>query len=88
MSDVDTGISSDTVGNGGRKSGIYSGGSQLEVRARFRLGDEGLEIGDSGRGGEDGGGCRFLWLVGPNPSPSLSPTSIGSSWKLACPFKA
>lgn len=35
-SEVDGGISSDMVGKGGKKSGICSGGSQLDIRARLR----------------------------------------------------
>lgn len=46
--------SSDMEGKGGRKSGICSGGSQFDERGRFRIGDEGLDIGDKGKEGE---GC-------------------------------
>jgi hypothetical protein len=45
--------SSDMDGKGGRKSGICSGGSQFDERGRFRIGDEGFDIGERGRGGED-----------------------------------
>jgi len=39
---------------------MYSGGSQSDRRGRFRFGEEGLEIGDSGSGGVDGReGGRF-----------------------------
>lgn len=47
-----TGISSETVGNGGKKSGMCSGGSQLDVRGLFRGGDDGLDMGDRGNSGE------------------------------------
>ena len=46
--------SSETVGKGGRKSGICSGGSQLDVRGRFRGGEDGLDMGDKGNGGVEG----------------------------------
>lgn len=49
-----TGISSEMVGKGGRKSGMCSGGSQLDVRGLFRGGDDGLDMGDRGNGGEGG----------------------------------
>lgn len=42
--------SSDMDGKGGRKSGICSGGSQFDERCRFRIGDEGFDIGDRGTG--------------------------------------
>lgn len=45
--------SSDVDGKGGRKSGICSGGSQFNERRRFLIGDEGFDIGERGRGGED-----------------------------------
>lgn len=45
--------SSDMDGKGGRKSGICSGGSQFDERRRFLIGDEGFDIGEKGRGGED-----------------------------------
>jgi hypothetical protein len=45
--------SSDMDGKGGRNSGICSGGSQFDERRRFRVGDEGFDMGDRGRGGED-----------------------------------
>ena len=47
-----SGTSSETVGKGGRKSGMCSGGSQLDVRGLFRGGDDGLDMGDRGNGGE------------------------------------
>lgn len=47
-------------GKGGKKCGIYSGGSQFGSRGRFRLGEDGLEMGDKGNGGVDGrDGRRF-----------------------------
>lgn len=58
--------SSDMDGKGGRKSGICSGGSQFEERGRFRIGDEGFDMGDRGRGGEDcleGGLLRMRGFV-------------------------
>ena len=45
--------SSDVDGKGGKKSGICSGGSQFDERRRFLVGDEGFEIGERGRVGED-----------------------------------
>ena len=53
-----------SIGKGGRKQGICDGRFQLSVRGRFRVGDVGLETGDKGKGGVDGGrggggvGCR------------------------------
>lgn len=44
-----------SAGKGGRKHGMWGGGLQLSVRGRFRVGDVGLDTGDSGRGGVDGG---------------------------------
>lgn len=38
----------DIVGNGGRKLGTCCGAFQLAVRARFREGEPGLDIGDKG----------------------------------------
>jgi hypothetical protein len=58
--------SSDMDGKGGRKSGICSGGSQFDERRRFLVGDEGFDIGERGRGGEDcleGGLLRMRAVV-------------------------
>jgi len=44
-----------SLGKGGKKSGTCGGGFQFSVRGRFRAGDEGLDIGDNGNGGVDGG---------------------------------
>lgn len=58
--------SSDMDGKGGRKSGMCSGGSQFDERRRFRVGDEGFDIGERGRGGEDcleGGLLRIRGVI-------------------------
>jgi hypothetical protein len=58
--------SSDRDGKGGRKPGICSGGSQFDERRRFRVGDEGFDIGERGRGGEDcleGGLLRMRGII-------------------------
>lgn len=44
-----------SLGKGGRKSGIWGGGCQFVVRGRFRSGLEGLDIGEGGSAGLDGG---------------------------------
>lgn len=52
----DSGSSDDrSTGKGGRKDGMCGGGLQLSVRGRFRVGDVGLDTGDNGKGGVDGG---------------------------------
>lgn len=78
------------VGNGGRKSGIYSGGVQLDNRGRFREGDEeGFETGESGRVGDVNRASSldespFICLVGivasvSSVDESSSSSSLGSS---------
>ena len=68
--------SSDTDGKGGRKSGICSGGSQFDERRRFLIGDEGFDIGERGRGGEDclEGGllCKRAVILGDGISSSTA----------------
>jgi hypothetical protein len=81
--------SSDVDGKGGRKSGICSGGSQFDERRRFLIDDEGFDIGEIGRGGEDcleGGLLRTRAVVlGDNTSSTIaskeyeSRSSISSS---------
>lgn len=78
--------SSDMDGKGGRNSGICSGSSQFDERGRFRVGDEGFNMGDRGRGGEDcleGGLFRMREVVlGGGISSCIadrSPSSIVSS---------
>lgn len=44
-----------STGKGGKKLGMCGGGLQLSVRGRFRVGDVGLDTGDKGKGGVDGG---------------------------------
>jgi hypothetical protein len=39
------------LGKGGRKSGMWNGGCQFDVRGRLRAGDDGLDIGESGKVG-------------------------------------
>lgn len=52
-------------GKGGRKSGMWEGGCQLAVRARLREGDnDGLEMGESGRGGMRGRGIAVFGTGG------------------------
>ncbi len=84
------GVSSTMEGKGGKKCGIYSGGSQFGSRGRFRLGEDGLEMGDKGNGGVDGrDGVRFrgraLIRLGDVSSTSMSccsSTNCGESYIL------
>lgn len=66
-------------GNGGKKSGTYSGALQLDVRGRFRDGDGGMleEMGERTRGGEP---ClRFSGESTSMPSSSTPLTPSSSS---------
>ena len=66
--------SSDMDGKGGKKLGIYSGGSQFDERRRFLVGDEGFDIGERGRGGEDcleGGLLRLRAVILGDSIPSF-----------------
>ena len=67
---------SDMDGKGGRKSGICSSDSQFDERRRFLIGDEGFDIGERGREGEDclGGGLLRLRevILGDSISSSIA----------------
>ena len=83
-----------STGKGGRKQGMCGGGLQLSVRGRFRVGDVGLDTGDSGKGGVDGGrggdNCRPATScdmegtgTSPLPSPALGASTISTSSSLS-----
>ena len=71
-----------STGNGGKKLGTCGGGLQLSVRGRFRAGDVGLDTGDKGKGGVDGG------RGGDNCRPATSWDMEGGTWTLLLPSPA
>lgn len=68
--------SSEMDGKGGRKSGICSGGSQFDERCRFLTGDEGFDIGERGRGGEDCLEGDLLRTIADTPGDNLSSSIV------------
>jgi hypothetical protein len=50
-------VESRSSGKGGRKSGMWDGGRQPKVLGRLRVGEDGFDIGDKGKGGVDGRRC-------------------------------
>lgn len=62
-------------GNGGKKSGIWSGGCQSALRGRFR-GCEGGEEFDTGEGGNGGVNIRGDTVTGGGADASMSILSV------------